>query len=105
MEYTFSCADKCGNARQGAKDLFDFVKEQIREEIYLLYLDKCQKEFFNEYRFEDGEPFVKGMMEARYYMLRMFHISFCEYFKSLDDYDSSACNDEKTTGKHHKIPA
>lgn len=84
MKHAMTHTERHGNARQGAMDLFDFFKEQINEEIYLLYLAKCQQEFFYEYRFEDTEPFVKGLMEARYYIIRMFHISFCEYFKLVE---------------------
>ena len=105
MKHALTHADRCGNAQQGAQDLFDFIKEQINEEIYLLYLTKCQQEFFNEYRFEDTEQFVKGMMEARYFIIRMFHISFCEYFELMGHCLSSAGVDEKNTVKNSKISA
>jgi len=105
LEHAFSSAGICGNARQGAQSLFDYIKEQINEEIYLLYLNKCQYEFFNEYQFENGEPFVKGLMEARYFIIRMFHISFCEYFESMESYLSCAGADHKSTDKHDKISA
>lgn len=105
LEHASSSAGIYGNARQGAQSLFDHIKEQINEEIYLLYLNKCQYEFFNEYQFENGEPFVKGLMEARYFIIRMFHISFCEYFESMESYLSSAGAVEKGTNKQDKIPA
>jgi len=105
MKHALTHADRCGNAQQGAQDLFYFIKEQINEEIYLLYLTKCQQEFFNEYRFEDTEQFVKGMMEARYFIIRMFHISFCEYFELMGHCLSSAGVDEKNTVKNSKISA
>ncbi len=84
MNHIMTHSERYGNAQQGAMDLFDFFKEQINEEIYLLYLARCQQDFFNEYRFEDNEPFVKGLIEARYYIIRMFHISFCEYFELME---------------------
>ena len=105
LEHATSAVGTCGNARQGAESLFDYIREQINEEIYLLYLNKCQNEFFNEYQFENGEPFVKGLMEARYFIIRMFHISFCEYFESMESYLSSAGADVKSTHKHDKISA
>ena len=104
-DHASSSADICGNARHGAQHLFDYIKEQINEEIYILYLNKCQDEFNKEYQFENGEPFVKGLIEARYYIIRMFHISFGEYFKSLYNSLSTAGADEKSTGKQDKISA
>ncbi|MBN2214940.1 MAG: hypothetical protein JW723_11900 [Bacteroidales bacterium] len=105
MKHALSLTDRSGNARQGAQDLFDLIKEQINEEIYLLYLAKCQEEFFNEYSFEDAEPFIKGMMEARYCIIRMFHISFCEYFELFEKCCLSTGIGEKNTIKKSKISA
>lgn len=105
LAHASSSAGIYGNARQGAQSLFDFIKKQINEEIYLLYLNKCQNEFFNEYQFENGEPYVKGLLEARYFIIRMFHISFCEYFESMESYLSCADDDHKSTDKHDKISA
>jgi hypothetical protein len=89
MEHALSHTDARENAEQGAQDLFDYIRKQINEEIYLLYLAKCQKEFFDEYRFESAEPYVKGLMEARYYIIRMFYISLCEYFEMMEKLSSS----------------
>ena len=86
-------------------DFFDFLKEKINEEIYLLYLAKCEQDFFNEYRFENIEPFVKGLMEARYYIIRMFHISFCEYFEMMELCFSDDVADEKNAKIQSKISA
>lgn len=105
LEHASSCDGFCGNAGQGAKNLFDYLKEQINEEIYILYLNKCQDEFDKEYHFENGEPFVKGLMEARYFILRMFQISFSEYFKSLDNHLSRVVNDTENTGRQNRISA
>lgn len=105
MNHAVTHTERFGNARQGAMDLFDFFEEQINEEIYLLYLAKCKKEFFSEYRFESIEPYVKGLMEARYYIIRMFHISFCEYFEMMELCFSCGVAGTKNTAMHGKISA
>jgi hypothetical protein len=105
LNHASSSSGIYGNARHGAQHLFDFIKKQISEEIYVLYLNKCQDEFFKEYQFENGEPFVKGLMEARYFIIRMFHISFCEYFKSMDNHLSPKSANENKTGRQDKISA
>lgn len=68
------------SAREGAVIVFDSVKTEINEEIYVLYIDSCEKEFFRQYIFEEKEPYIKGYMEARYFLLRKFNISFCDFF-------------------------
>jgi len=105
MMHAPSCEGMDGTARQGAQDLFDCFKEEINEEIYLLYLTKCEKEFIKEYIFEDNEPYVKGLMEARYFIIRMFHISFYEYFELLNNSQYVTSAEKKSTGKDDKISA
>ncbi len=104
-EHASSYAGGCGNATQGADHLFGYIKEQINEEIYELYLNKCQDEFDQEYQFENGEPFTKGLMEARYFILRMFHISFAEYFKSMECHFFRTVADKECKDGQSKIPA
>ena len=105
LDHASSSSGIYGNAKQGAQHLFDFIKKQINEEIYVLYLNKCQDDFFKEYQFENGEPFVKGLMEARYYIIRMFHVSFCEYFESMDNHSSYESIDGKNRRRQDKISA
>lgn len=90
---------KTGNAEKGVIDLFEYIKDQITEEIYVLYLTRCQKDFFNGYRFELEQPYVRGMMEARYYIIRMFNISYAEYFDVLKNISRSTGNCEEKSQK------
>ncbi|MBN2613688.1 MAG: hypothetical protein JXB00_19180 [Bacteroidales bacterium] len=81
-----------GSAIAGAQSVLCFMRNHLNEEIYILYLNKCEKEFNSCYKFEHEEPFVKGLMEARYFIIRMFNISYMEYFKFMAEntrYDKS----------------
>jgi len=81
-EYT---AGKSGTAGEGAREVFEYLKSKINEEIYMLYISRCEHDFFEKYRYESLEPYNKGFMEARYFIIRMFNISFTEYFRFMNE--------------------
>ncbi len=92
-------------ATNGARDLFNYLKQQINEEIYVFYINKCEIDFFNKYPFEQGEPYVKGFMESRYYIIRMFNISYAEYFDFISTHNDSKQNQINPNDKDKKISA
>ena len=104
-KHSMLISESQGNALEGAYDLFDYLKKQINEEIYIFYIEKCEADFFSKYTFEALEPYVKGVMESRYFIIRMFNISFAEYFDFITDLNSDNQDHIKPDDNEKKISA
>jgi hypothetical protein len=72
------------SANEGGLYVFSGLRESMTGEIFQLYINSCEADFFKKYSFENIEPFLKGFLEARYFMLRMFHIPFSVFFSGND---------------------
>lgn len=85
------------SAVEGADFIFSHLKNALNSDIFRLYLNNCEKDFFEKNKYHSLETFVKGFMEARYFILRKFEISFSEYFKTASNVDEAIFMDNPDT--------
>lgn len=70
-------------AIDAAKKLFKFFKEKFRSEIYQIFIENLENEFFEKIKLAEDEPYERGRTEAIYFILKKFKIPFQDYSNYL----------------------
>lgn len=70
-------------AIDAAKRFFLFFKEKFKSEIYQIFIENLENEFFEKIKLVDDEPYDRGRTEAIYFTLKKFKIPFQDYSNYL----------------------